>query len=187
MRTFVEKLFEMVSDWQTNHLIAWNEEGDAFEVFHILDFEATVLPLYFKHSHMSSFVRQLNSYGFLKVRRSNRASGSVFSHPSFSREGRAALSSISRGKRPSTKAKTIQSQLVTESPANPPKMIQLLGTFQQLLAAEEKLQQLTNALEDAKTALLEQSTATISYSPDLCWEGSPERDSHSAPSHQTET
>lgn len=40
----------------------------SFKIHNVRAFEETVLPLYFKHSNLSSFVRQLNMYSFHKVR-----------------------------------------------------------------------------------------------------------------------
>merc|ERR1712176_1725774 len=42
--------------------------GDNFVVKNVEKFASAVLPLYFKHSNFSSFARQLNFYGFRKLR-----------------------------------------------------------------------------------------------------------------------
>jgi len=46
----------------------WSDTGDNFVVKNVDKFAADVLPLYFKHSNFSSFARQLNFYGFRKLR-----------------------------------------------------------------------------------------------------------------------
>lgn len=46
----------------------WSENGDNFVVKNVEKFASKVLPLYFKHSNFSSFARQLNFYGFRKLR-----------------------------------------------------------------------------------------------------------------------
>ncbi|KAL1922414.1 uncharacterized protein VTP21DRAFT_9953 [Calcarisporiella thermophila] len=90
--TFVHKLYNMVIDKKHQHLICWNYTGTSFIVANIVEFASEVLPIHFKHNNFSSFVRQLNMYGFHKVNRSprgHRASSEnqiwEFSHPKFLR------------------------------------------------------------------------------------------------------
>jgi len=49
-------------------IATWSATGDNFVVKNVEKFASTVLPLYFKHSNFSSFARQLNFYGFRKLR-----------------------------------------------------------------------------------------------------------------------
>uniref|UniRef100_A0A671NY48 Heat shock factor protein 1-like n=2 Tax=Sinocyclocheilus anshuiensis TaxID=1608454 RepID=A0A671NY48_9TELE len=64
---FLTKLWTLVEDPETNHLICWSTMGTSFHVFDQGRFAKEVLPKYFKHNNMASFVRQLNMYGFRKV------------------------------------------------------------------------------------------------------------------------
>ncbi|KAK2871023.1 hypothetical protein Q8A67_023550 [Cirrhinus molitorella] len=64
---FVSKLWTLVEAPLTNDLISWSQDGYSFLVQDEQRFSKEVLPLYFKHSNMTSFVRQLNMYGFHKV------------------------------------------------------------------------------------------------------------------------
>ncbi|OBZ84398.1 Heat shock factor protein, partial [Choanephora cucurbitarum] len=64
---FLNKLYNMVDDLSTNELICWSENGLSFIVVRHEEFAKKVLPRFFKHSNFSSFVRQLNMYGFHKV------------------------------------------------------------------------------------------------------------------------
>ncbi|KAF7727864.1 stress-responsive transcription factor hsf1 [Apophysomyces ossiformis] len=64
---FLNKLYNMVVDPTTDDLIRWSEDGSSFIVARHEQFAKKVLPRFFKHSNFSSFVRQLNMYGFHKV------------------------------------------------------------------------------------------------------------------------
>ncbi|PKI84495.1 Heat shock transcription factor [Malassezia vespertilionis] len=64
---FLNKLRSMVDDPNTDELIRWSPNGDTFLVPNHVRFGNEVLPRFFKHNNFSSFVRQLNMYGFHKV------------------------------------------------------------------------------------------------------------------------
>ena len=64
---FVTKLYRMLSDPLLTHLIHWSPSGTSFTVTRPEEFARRVLPAYFKHNNFSSFVRQLNMYGFRKI------------------------------------------------------------------------------------------------------------------------
>ncbi|ODV89881.1 hypothetical protein CANCADRAFT_19045, partial [Tortispora caseinolytica NRRL Y-17796] len=64
---FVVKLWSMVNDPENSKYMHWTDDGTAFIVTGREQFEKSVLPKYFKHSNFSSFVRQLNMYGWHKV------------------------------------------------------------------------------------------------------------------------
>ncbi|KAF9116807.1 stress-responsive transcription factor hsf1 [Mortierella sp. AM989] len=64
---FLTKLYNMVNDEASNNLIKWSDDGQSFLVLRHVDFAKEVLPKFFKHNNFSSFVRQLNMYGFHKV------------------------------------------------------------------------------------------------------------------------
>ncbi|BGP27101.1 Heat shock transcription factor [Rhodotorula toruloides] len=64
---FLNKLYSMVSDPETDDLIRWSDDGDSFFVPSADRFGRELLPRFFKHSNFGSFVRQLNMYGFHKV------------------------------------------------------------------------------------------------------------------------
>ncbi|PVV01613.1 hypothetical protein BB560_003964 [Smittium megazygosporum] len=64
---FLNKLYNLVDDPTTNDFIRWTENGESFLIFKHEDFAKEILPKFFKHNNFSSFVRQLNMYGFHKV------------------------------------------------------------------------------------------------------------------------
>ncbi|SAM02348.1 hypothetical protein [Absidia glauca] len=101
--TFVHKLYNMVLDDQFQHLISWSYTGASFIVCNIMEFSRDVLPKHFKHNNFSSFVRQLNMYGFHKVNKSPRGHRTLaenqiweFSHQKFLRGRPDLLDDIKR-------------------------------------------------------------------------------------------
>ncbi|XP_071487520.1 heat shock factor protein-like [Diadema antillarum] len=86
---FLSKLWLLVDDKNTDEYIRWSAEGDSFIVSDQVMFASAVLPYFFKHNNMASFIRQLNMYGFRK--RSSLEDGALktdrkdieFQHPHF--------------------------------------------------------------------------------------------------------
>lgn len=64
---FLTKTYEMVDDSSTDDVISWGEKGTTFVVWKTAEFAKDLLPRFFKHNNFSSFVRQLNTYGFRKI------------------------------------------------------------------------------------------------------------------------
>jgi len=105
---FVKKTYELVSDTETNNIVSWSEKGDSFIIWkpHLLQTE--ILPKYFKHNNISSFIRQLNTYEFRKVvvtEERNRKEELEFKNPCFLRDDPELLCEISR-KRPGKRTAT---------------------------------------------------------------------------------
>ncbi|KAG2644736.1 heat stress transcription factor B-2c-like isoform X5 [Panicum virgatum] len=64
---FLTKTYQLVDDPAVDDVISWNEDGSTFVVWRPAEFARDLLPKYFKHNNFSSFVRQLNTYGFRKI------------------------------------------------------------------------------------------------------------------------
>ncbi|ERM95189.1 hypothetical protein AMTRI_Chr07g31250 [Amborella trichopoda] len=91
---FLLKTYDLVNDPEARDIISWNHEGTGFVVWMPQEFSQSLLPKYFKHANFSSFIRQLNTYGFKKAA-SNRWE---FKHEKFVKGGRHLLMEISRKK-----------------------------------------------------------------------------------------
>ncbi|KAK6924059.1 Heat shock factor (HSF)-type, DNA-binding [Dillenia turbinata] len=95
---FLTKTFQLVDDPNTDDIISWNESGTTFVVWKTAEFAKDLLPNYFKHNNFSSFVRQLNTYGFHKTAPDKWE----FANDNFKRGEKDLLSQIRRRKTAST-------------------------------------------------------------------------------------
>lgn len=64
---FLSKTYDMVDDPSSDSIVSWSSTNNTFIVWNLPLFSRDLLPKFFKHSNFSSFVRQLNTYGFRKV------------------------------------------------------------------------------------------------------------------------
>ncbi|XP_050216958.1 heat stress transcription factor A-2 isoform X2 [Mercurialis annua] len=64
---FLTKTYEMVEDPSTDSVVSWSRARNSFIVWDSHQFSTTLLPKFFKHNNFSSFIRQLNTYGFRKI------------------------------------------------------------------------------------------------------------------------
>uniref|UniRef100_A0A8C6R2L3 Heat shock transcription factor 3 n=1 Tax=Nannospalax galili TaxID=1026970 RepID=A0A8C6R2L3_NANGA len=101
--TFLHKLWALVEDTGFDYVIRWSKDGQSFEIVNEGTFSKEVLPKYFKHNNLSSFIRQLNMYGFRKVVALQNGQANQenkvyleFQHPLFKRGGACLLENIKR-------------------------------------------------------------------------------------------
>ncbi|CAN6294971.1 unnamed protein product [Urochloa humidicola] len=117
---FLTKTFQLVDDPRTDHIVSWGEDGATFVVWRPPEFARDLLPNYFKHNNFSSFVRQLNTYGFRKI----VADRWEFANEFFKKGAKHLLSEIHRRKSPSC----------SQPPPPPPQLLQPLPPHQPYLS-----------------------------------------------------
>jgi hypothetical protein len=60
---FIRKLYMLMGDKSNKGIVEWSESLDSVVIFNPDQFVSKVLPIYFKHSKIESFERQMNFYG----------------------------------------------------------------------------------------------------------------------------
>ncbi|KAI9292895.1 hypothetical protein K502DRAFT_319117 [Neoconidiobolus thromboides FSU 785] len=93
---FIQKLFRLVNDPISYPLACWSNNGDSFLISNPHDFAKLLLPKHFKHDNFQSFIRQLNKYGFSKVKRVTDDKIWEFKHENFCRDSIDSLKDIRR-------------------------------------------------------------------------------------------
>ena len=84
VNAFIAKLWRILNDEHYAHLIHWDSKGLGFMITDPTAFSKTILPVFFKHANLSSFIRQLNAYEFRKCSHLERGEEHMeYRHPFF--------------------------------------------------------------------------------------------------------
>ncbi|KDO26152.1 hypothetical protein SPRG_08513 [Saprolegnia parasitica CBS 223.65] len=121
---YMEKLYTMLEQ-SPESIAAWTNNGTSFAIFDNAAFEKSIIPMYFKPIKFESFARQLNSYGFRKMKYfANNIVVYEFRHPHFVRGKSDQLLTIKRRRR----VKKVETKL----PAEPTTDAELRSTIREL-------------------------------------------------------
>ncbi|XP_071444638.1 heat shock factor protein isoform X2 [Hetaerina americana] len=156
---FLTKLWKLVEDPATNGLITWSSEGSSFLIRNQAQFSRELLPLYYKHNNLASFIRQLNMYGFRKI--SSVDSGGLkldrdemeFAHKYFLRGHSCLLSNIKR-KIPTGAVHSSHSMSNSSNGNVKPELVsRVLQDVRQMKGRQETLDSRFNAMKRENEAL----------------------------------
>lgn len=148
---FLFKLWKALEATEYSQYISWSNNGNSFIIHDQNQFSRVVLPNFFKHSHFTSFVRQLNMYGFRKLTNtvySSATSGQEsmeFHHPQFIKGHPNMLEFV---KRKSPSSFRIGSRTIRTTDLE-----KLITDFEHIKFEHEKVLRETNDLRNENTSL----------------------------------
>ncbi|XP_019084541.1 PREDICTED: heat stress transcription factor A-3-like isoform X2 [Camelina sativa] len=145
---FLSKTFDLVDDPTLDPVISWGLTGASFVVWDPLEFARIILPRNFKHNNFSSFVRQLNTYGFRKIHTDKWE----FANEAFLRGKKHLLKNIQRRRSPQS------NQTCTSSSCS-----QSQGSPTEVGGEIEKLRKERRALMEEMVELQQQSRGTARH------------------------
>eukprot|EP00550_Attheya_septentrionalis_P010475 CAMPEP_0198302920 /NCGR_PEP_ID=MMETSP1449-20131203/56621_1 /TAXON_ID=420275 /ORGANISM="Attheya septentrionalis, Strain CCMP2084" /LENGTH=425 /DNA_ID=CAMNT_0044005399 /DNA_START=62 /DNA_END=1339 /DNA_ORIENTATION=- len=157
---FLRKTYHMI-DTCDPEVASWSGDGETFVVKNTDVFEKKIIPQFFKHSKFSSFVRQLNFYGFRKIKYSDTikidpkleaatANFWRFRHAKFQRGKPEQLIEITRSNGQSTPA----------SPASvPDKPEQVKSLKTEVTTLKQRIESMSKNLDDLTSMV---QTLTVS-------------------------
>ncbi|CAK67506.1 unnamed protein product (macronuclear) [Paramecium tetraurelia] len=89
---FVTKLIEILDNQSYQEIISFDQKGDGIIIHQQELFENQILLNYFKHNHIDSFTRQMNNYGFKRVK--NHQGKYEFKNPYFQKNNKYSFYNI---------------------------------------------------------------------------------------------
>lgn len=157
--TFLVKIYEILSKAEMEDIIKWTEDGLAFMIIDQTKFSNEVLPIYFKHSNFSSFIRQLNMYDFHKSKRKG-CPHQMFQHPQFKRDRYDELHLIKRksnSSHPLRIQQTLHAKLINQE--FPKNLMELNRNLLQMPMANGAMQMSNEAeVQQRQGGLMEQTS-----------------------------
>lgn len=158
---FLNKLYDILSSNEYQKIICWAGDGDRFNILNPSAFQTKILPIYFKHNNIKSFVRQLNLHGFKKIRVGARITESTidsYRHTHF-RQNRPDLLSLIKRKVP--KVQDFLDQYTFE---------QLKPVFEDPNVSEPQISSIVNQIQEAQAEQIriEESDPFLLHFIDSC-------------------
>lgn len=157
--SFIRKTYDILQEGQHEEIIKWSDDGTAIIIRNPTDFAEKVLPIYFKHNNLTSFVRQLNMYNFHKKRSPNLEH--IYYHELFQRNKRNLLKEIRRKNSENTLAQLEKSLAGLDSMAN--------KDDQQAVAQENILLKKLNKEALSKIGSLEAKIKELTKENNILW------------------
>lgn len=139
-KPFIVKLFEIFSKEDPSY--KWTENGNIL-IINTYNFAENIMPKYYKSSSITSFIRQLNMYGFTK--KSSKSNILEYNHPFFQKGKAELLLLITRNK------KRGNEELQLERPSNKKQAIVLNNDDSKTHFESDEYQTLKSEMEKMRS------------------------------------
>lgn len=135
---FLEKLYDIMENKSVQPYISWQPDGLSFLIKDVQAVSESVLPHYFKHNNIQSFVRQLNMYNFTKTRHDSNYR--EFRQPMFQRGRRNLLLLIKRKSQVSSAKITVLKRKLSSNDPEKVAKYSLTSSHDEMSADETKFE-----------------------------------------------
>lgn len=140
-----------MNDPKYNDIVRWTDEGDAFIIINKNEFSDKVLPIFFKHKNLPSFVRQLNIYGFKKTK--YKSEEHCFAHRDFKRDNKKLILNMTR--KTKRKSSDKKSQRSDDSYIRKSEVVEMFEKMNKRIDEQDnKIEQLLKANKEFKNSVL---------------------------------